>query len=72
MFNKRTLVIMLGLAVLAVLLVAAVGGARAQDITLTPEEQLGKSMYFDTKSLDQREPVLRRLPRARCGLDWTY
>ena len=48
MFNKRTLVIALGLAVLAVLLVAAVGVVGAQAPTPTPEEQLGKSMYFDT------------------------
>jgi cytochrome c peroxidase len=46
MLNKRTLV-MVGLAVLAVLLVAAVGVGGAQAPTLTPEEQLGKSMYFD-------------------------
>lgn len=46
MSKKRTLVIVC-LAVLAVLLVAAVGVVGAQAPTLTPEEQLGKSMYFD-------------------------
>ena len=47
MTNKRSLMVWLGLAVLAVLFVAAVGGVEAQTPGLTPEQQLGKSMYFD-------------------------
>lgn len=55
MSKKRTLV-MVCLAVLAVLLVAAVGVVGAQAPTLTPEEQLGKSLYFDANlSINQNQ-----------------
>ena len=47
MIENRSMMVLLGLAVMGILMVATVGGVQAQAPVLTPEQQLGKSMYFD-------------------------
>ncbi len=40
----------------------------AQDPGLTPIEELGKAMFFDTGPFSERHPVMRSLPRGRSRL----
>jgi len=55
MINKRVLTYVMACAAL-LLLVAFVGTVAAQEPTLTPEQQLGKSIFFDTNlSINQNQ-----------------
>ena len=56
MINKRSMMILLGLTILAVLSAYAVWGVKAQAPDLSPIEQLGKSMFFDkTLSINENQ-----------------
>ena len=43
----------------------------AQDPGLTPLEELGKAMFFDTGPVGERHPVMRSLPRTGSRLHRT-
>ena len=62
MIGKKRL-LWVAVITMVLLLVAVVGAVQAQGLDLTPQEELGKNLFFDTNLSDSARAVLRRLPR---------